>query len=711
MKQTNLITFLLSFAILLLSCSSEEFVEKITLDKSQLNVSADGISENVAVTSNVSWTTTYLNDAGTTDLNWITVSPSKGEGNGTISISVSKNGGKARSAEVKVFSSKAEGTVVVYQEAGVEEPDEPGDEPGDDPGSDDSQYTAISKVRALYTGTDYKIAEDITIAGTVISDYRRNTSGGLNNYTSAKAIIVSDGNSGIMLYCAADNTEFARGDKVTVKLKGQTLSVYNGGPLQVNGLPLANIAKIGTETPVAKEITASELVTGAYESTYVAVKDVQVSSDDLAKTFVMSDSHTSIAIEAKTGEMFDIFSSKYAVFGTETVPQGSGTLKGIAGVNNGKYQLSVSDKNDYAGLTNARFVSAPKFALSYTEMNVAGEGSSIKVKLTANVEWTASSSNPDFQLSQSSGNASAEITINYTQNPSTTATRTATITFKTTSSEVANNTITLKITQYAYESLVSDAVNKWIELPKITPADGFAYITHDIDLNGKKVRNYSYWLDGNNRYAQWVAYTLYKGIDASNTSRSDAWNFDPKVPKRCQPVLAKGWGVTGYDRGHQLPSADRLHSVAANESTFYYINMTAQNSSLNQGIWGKLETNVRNWANSCDTLYVVTGAVATTKENTTVEYIKDNSGNNVAIPKAYFKVVLRYKKSDTTNGGYSAVGFWFENKANSDASIATKHAKSVKAIEELTGFDFFHNLDDSIESAVEGSVTTSVWGL
>ena len=438
MKQTNLLTFLLSFAILLLSCSSEEFVEKITLDKSQLNVSADGISENVAVTSNVSWTATYLNDAGTTDLNWITVSPSKGEGNGTISISVSKNGGKARSAEVKVFSSKAEGTVVVYQAAGVEEPDEPGDEPGDDPGSDDSQYTAISKVRALYTGTDYKIAEDITIAGTVISDYRRNTSGGLNNYTSAKAIIVSDGNSGIMLYCGADNTEFARGDKVTVKLKDQTLSVYNGGPLQVNGLPLANIAKIGTETPVAKEITASELVTGAYESTYVAVKDVQVSSDDLAKTFVMSDSHTSIAIEAKTGEMFDIFSSKYAVFGTETVPQGSGTLKGIAGVNNGKYQLSVSDRNDYAGLTNARFVSAPKFALSYTEMNVAGEGSSIKVKLTANVEWTASSSNPDFQLSQSSGNASAEITINYTQNPSTTATRTATITFKTTNAEVAN---------------------------------------------------------------------------------------------------------------------------------------------------------------------------------------------------------------------------------------------------------------------------------
>ncbi len=704
MKQIKFLFILLSFVSFISSCANEEFTEKITLDQTQLNAPAEGTAADIAVTANTGWTTTYLNDEGTEDLNWITVTPAKGEGDGKISVTVAKNEGKARSAEVKVFSRTTAATVVVYQKAGATE------EPGDGPG-EDSEYTAISKVRELYNGTDFKITGDVKISGTVISDYRRNTSGGLNNYTSAKAIIVSDGNAGIMLYCLEDNTDFARGDKVEIDLKGQTLSVYNGGPLQVNGLPLGNIRKSGTETPVAKEISAAELLSGAYESMYVAVKDVQVVSDDLNKTFVVGESHTSIAVESKTGELFDIFSSKYAVFASESVPQGSGILKGIAGVNNGKYQISISDKGDYAGLTNGRFVPAPKFSLSATDLKVSGEGSSVKVILTANVAWTANSSNPDFQLSQTSGSASAEITVNYTQNPSTSSTRSATVTFKTTSTEVASNTITLTITQYAYEAMVSDPVNKWIELPKIVGQDGFMYISHHTDLNGKSVRNYSYLLDGNNRYANWVAYTLYKGIDANNTSRSDAWGFDPKVPKRCQPVLEKGWGVSGYDRGHQLPSADRLHSVAANQATFYYTNMTAQNSSLNQGIWGKLETSVRNWANGCDTLYVVTGAVATTQTDKTVEYIKDNSGNNVAVPKAYFKVVLRYRKSDTANGGYSAIGFWFENKSASDSSIEAKHAKSVKAVEELTGFDFFHNLDDSVESAVEGTLTASLWGL
>ncbi len=709
MKHTRFISVLLSFVFFISSCSNEEFIEKITLDQSQFNATADGASVDVVVNSNTAWTATYLNDAGTTDMNWITITPAKGEGNGRISVTVGKNEDKARSAEVKVFSATTAATMVVYQKAGAS------GSGNDDPGNDDpgTGYTAISEVRKLYEGVDYKIAEDLKISGTVISDYRRNTSGGLNNYTSAKAIIVSDDNAGIMLYCSADNTDFARGDEVEVELKNQVLSVYNGGPLQVNGLPLANIKKLGTNVPVAKEITAAELLSGSYESRYVAVKDVQVASDDLNKTFVVGDAHTSIGIEAKTGELFDIFSSKYAVFAAESVPQGSGTLKGIAGVNSGRYQISVSDRSDYSGLTGARFASAPKFALSATDLKVAGEGASVKVALVSNVAWTASSSNPDFQLSQTSGNSGAEIIVSYTQNPSTASTRTATVTFKTTSTEVANNTITLTITQYAYESLVSDRVNKWLELPQIADKDGFAYISHHTDLNGESVRNYSYLLDGNNRYATWVAYTLYDAIGRNNVSRDDAeeWAFDPKVPKRCQPVLNKSWGVSPYDRGHQIPFADRRHSLAAGKSTFYFTNMTAQNSSFNQGLWGKLETNVRNWANGCDTLYVVTGAVATTKTDGTIEYIKDNSGNNVAIPKAYFKVVLRYKKSDTANGGYSAIGFWFENKSVSDSSVEAKHAKTVKAIEELTGFNFFHNLDDSVESAVEGTLTVSSWGL
>lgn len=707
MRKTKILSLLTSFILILCSCGSDESVqEKIELSQSELECTAVAGTLSLTVTSNTSWSVSVQNAP-----DWIAVSPASGSGDAVITINVKENAGSARTAQVQVVSKATFAKCVVTQAAASK------DEGGDDDNQDDTKVTPISDVRAKYKGSDVKITEDITIQGVVISDYRKNTAGGLNNYTSAKAIVLSDTSAGIMLYCAADNTSFARGDKVEVSLKNQLLSVYDNGVLQVNGIPLANIKKVGTETPVAKEITAAELVTGKYEGMYVAVKDVQVTDEDNGKTFATAENHTSIGFEAKTGEIFYIFSSKYSTFLNEVVPSGSGVLKGIAGVNKNKYQISISAKSDYAALTGTRFSTGPKFSIngvSEISTTVSGDAGSYKLTLAAKeVEWTASSNNQNFVLSKTSGsNATEEITISYTNNPSTTDKRTAVITFKTTSTAVANQTLTLTINQSPFETLVSDAVNKWLELPQMAEKEDFAYIYHTTSLNNETVRNYSYWLDGKNRVANWVAYPLYRGIDANNTTRSDAWAFDPKVPKRNQPVLAKGWGVSGYDRGHQLPSADRLHSVEANKTTFYYTNMTAQNSSLNQGIWGKLETSVRNWADDCDTLYVVTGAVTVTKDNTTIEYIKDNSGNNVAIPKAYFKVLLRYKKAnEATNGGYSAIGFWFENRAYSAASVTATDAKSVKKIEELTGLNFFHNLDDVIEAAVEEKFTASEWGL
>ena len=153
---------------------------------------------------------------------------------------------------------------------------------------------SIREVRDLYKGNDYKITDDIIIEGLVISDYRRDTDGGLNNYSSAKTIIITDGDAGIMLYCATDNKDFARGQRLRVKLKDQTLSVYANGALQVNGIPLGNIEPAGTGTPAAKEISIDQLLTGDYECMYVAVKDVQVAQEYMGKTFATSDANTSI---------------------------------------------------------------------------------------------------------------------------------------------------------------------------------------------------------------------------------------------------------------------------------------------------------------------------------------------------------------------------------------------------------------------------------
>ena len=217
------------------------------------------------------------------------------------------------------------------------------------------QYTPISQVRDYYQGSNIVIEEDWVIKGTVISNYRGTSDGGLNNATSRKTLVVQDDNAGISLYLTENNTTLAFGDVLEIKLKGLELQRYNNGSLQVNALPLANINYLRNVTVEPVEITAAQLVSGAYESRYVAVPDVQVADSDLGKTFVKDEAHTSINFVAKTGEKFVLFSSGYSSYGAETVPSGSGVLKGISMVYGSTSQISVTSTLDYAGLTGERF--------------------------------------------------------------------------------------------------------------------------------------------------------------------------------------------------------------------------------------------------------------------------------------------------------------------------------------------------------------------
>ena len=706
MKIQRLFLLLATFASFFLcacSGSDDSIEESIVLSQTKIECDINGIAAQVGVTANTAWNASVFDMQG----NWVAVTPRSGANNGSITIAVAANDGEARTATVKVFSNKAEASVIISQAAAPksEEPEEP-----------QVTITSMSKVREMFKGESVKISEDIVIEGTVISNFRRETDGGLNNYSTAKTIVVSDVDAGLQLYCAADNKNFARGDRVRVALKGLTLAVYANGALQVQsdngtGMPLSAISKVGSDTPVAKRISVADLIAGKYESMYVAVDNVQVIEADLKKTFATADAHTNIGFEARSGEVFDLFTSKYAVFKGEQVPQGSGTLKGIAGVYNGKTQMMVSMPSDYLEMTSPRFESAAKLALQFTTKEVLCNAGSFDVELIASVGWKATSSNPEFTLSHSSGSGDKVITVSYTKNPSATEERSAEIVFEATDGAIAGKKVVLNLKQAKYEAMASDRVEGWMELPKVESKDEFAFVTHRTPVKGNEVRSFSYWFDGNNRVSHWVAYPIYKDIAEDNINRTDSWAYEPKLPLWCQPSLFKGWGVAGYDRGHQLPSQDRVCSVEANQQTFYFPNIIAQNSDLNQSVWGNLENKIREWSKDCDTLYVVTGVAISTKESPQVEYIKDNDGKQVAKPKALFKVLLRYSKGSDVNGGYSAIGFWYENKKPSSAAVIATNAKRIKDIESLTGFDFFHNLDDAIESKVENAFAPGEWGL
>lgn len=673
----------------LLGCKKEEKEKPDTLSLavSEATVEPGGGSTQVQVSANCSWTVS-VGFGG----DWLTVSPTSGQMSGSFTLSAGANKGADRTAMVKVASSTVSASLTVTQKAqGV-------------------VITSIKEVRALYKGSDVTIQDNVAIRATVISNYRNANAGGLNNYTSLKAMVVSDGEAGIQLYCAENNEAFLQGDQVEIALKGQTLSVYSNGPLQVNGLPLAAITKVGTAPVQAKTITVAQFLTGAYESMYVAIPDVQIGEEFLNTTFVQNNEHTSIGVMAQTKETFDIFSSKYASYKDTLVPSGSGTLKGIGSVYGNRYQLSFAYLEDFAGLTGERFYTEPTFSLNTEEKVLSGDAGQFSVSIASNVDWTVTSSLPsDFVVSPTSGQGTKTLTVTYTQNPSTESSRAAELTFSTTHPDIAVKTLVLKVTQNPFQSLVSDPVRAWMEMPAVADKENFVYIAHNTVLHGKEVRNFSYWYDTGNRVARWVAYPLYRDIIGSG-SRSDTWDYDPKVPKRNQPTLYSSYSGP-YDRGHQIASADRLCTQEANKATFYFTNITPQNGELNQKIWGNLEIQVRNWAKATDTLYVVTGAVLQTKEDTEITYTQDNMGKNVAVPKAYFKVLLNLSKAQQKNDGYSAIGFWLKNEPYPYENPTAQEAKSIRDIEALTGFDFFTNLPKAIADAVEVSCVPSEWGL
>ena len=223
------------------------------------------------------------------------------------------------------------------------EPEEP--EQPEDPEQPESGVATIASVLALGQGATVSSA---VIEGVVISNMD------LNNLTSKKGLYVQDATAGLQFYLAA-NHEFKFGDKVQIDLSGASIGAYNGA-VQISGLALDKITVLSSGNAVeAKTVTMADFLANKYEGQYIALEGVQVAAADLTKTWSTSTSHTSINMEDANGNSFVVFSSKYATYGTETVAQGSGTIKGIASINNGTIQLIFAQQSDYAALTGERF--------------------------------------------------------------------------------------------------------------------------------------------------------------------------------------------------------------------------------------------------------------------------------------------------------------------------------------------------------------------
>jgi len=257
-----------------------------------------------------------------------------------------------------------------------------------------------------------------------------------------------------------------------------------------------------------------------------------------------------------------------------------------------------------------------------------------------------------------------------------------------------------------YDTIIVNYIPGRIELPEVKNMDWF--IQH---------LSYAMEYDTAQRHSMWVAYKFYSEYNQKNSTRSDAWAFDPKIPKELQSLNSpkQTFIYAGYDRGHLCASEDRVFSEDANKETFYYSNMSPQASCFNQQIWKGLEEAVRKWAKAsdCDTLYVVTGGAI----NSGVETLGVlEERNNVTIPKYYFKALVK-RQGDTFTG----IAFCLENRCYKDekgkaiTKITHEYSMTIRELEEITKINFFPYLrhvlpnNPKLEEEVETTLDVSKW--
>jgi len=242
-----------------------------------------------------------------------------------------------------------------------------------------------------------------------------------------------------------------------------------------------------------------------------------------------------------------------------------------------------------------------------------------------------------------------------------------------------------------------------IELPAQRNGTDDLFVSHSTTFNGRKTTTYSLEYDCSKKHARWVAFRFDNQTGQKNTGRNEDFGPDPSVPNQYQRVQSD-FGAKGYDRGHICASEDRVYSVDANLQTFYYTNMSPQRNSFNAGIWVNLEQKVQNWGRSNsfrDTLYVAKGGTID-KENQILTYI--NGDRSKPVPKYYFMALLCRK-----NDQFKAIGFWFEHKTYPTPYNVIEQSLTIDELEERTGLDFFHNLPDKLEQAVESQISQSAW--
>ena len=255
--------------------------------------------------------------------------------------------------------------------------------------------------------------------------------------------------------------------------------------------------------------------------------------------------------------------------------------------------------------------------------------------------------------------------------------------------------IVLVLGVYGYEHFIEEKENdSIIEKARVLKEDTNEFFLPS-STTGQVIHHNSYSLSYSEAHeqAEWVAYELKKSHLTGTNFKRPYFEIDKAV--NTGAASWRNYKNSGYDRGHLCPAGDRTYSEAAFNETFLTSNISPQNHEFNSGIWNSLEQKTRFWANKYDGVFVVSGGVLKGD-------LKTIGNEEVAIPNYFYKVIL-----DNNGGPIKMIAFLMPHK-NSNQPLYD-FVIAVDSIENLTGIDFFPQLDDTLENELEAKSDYKDW--
>ncbi len=206
------------------------------------------------------------------------------------------------------------------------------------------------------------------------------------------------------------------------------------------------------------------------------------------------------------------------------------------------------------------------------------------------------------------------------------------------------------------------------------------------------------------RYPNWVSWHL-NASDLGSLSRGQ-FQPDTSLPGGFTVISPGDYTRSGYDRGHNCPSADRTASRDDNNAVFLMSNMTPQTHGLNAGPWEKLEAYCRDLTKKGNELYIVCGHGFSAPTHQTIGRAK------IAVPDFAWKVVVVVPEASgddlrRINNSTRVIAIRIPNVNTVSREDWPRYVTTPAELERATGLKFFTGLPTSVADALRQSRDSS----